>query len=416
MLLRKIYQLSNDAYDSTAMDKRILSDASESMRQATVANRRTRPISTWREFMKTKTAKLTTAAAVLVAALLFTTWDRLGGTAWSFEQTIAAMKQLRSLQIKGSVNYWSQQIDFNCWIRCPDQESERGSMRFECDWFTMVARLEDENVYFYWPRENFVLITNQGYDIDELKFWYHAAKIGPWLPGQMVETLKLFTDDWKQAVKKDPASGKEQIHVTCSYRPSNSSISFVVDTNSKLIKQAKMWMNLQQEGEPQFDAQTLVYNQDIPDEFFEFQIPEGATITNQEDIREATALSTRAESLFHKEKKYAEAMELYLQVHEKCPRLNIAVEALMMVGLCHRRLEEYDEEIETYEVAIKEYSARRGLGSIYFYLGRAYMDQGQNQKALEAFENCLTSNKGLSDPDKFPLKDARQYITKIKGH
>jgi len=415
MLLRKIYQGANDAPDSTAMDERILSDASESMKQATAANRRTRHIFRWREFMRTRTAKLTTAAAVLVAALVFTTWDRLGGTAWSFEQTIAAMKQLRSLQIKGSVDYWSQKVGFKCWIRCPDQESEPGSMRFECDWFTMVASLQDENVYFYWPRENFVLITNQGYDIDELKFWYRAAKIGPWLPGQMVETLKLFTDDWKQVVKKDPADGKEQVHVTCSYRPSNSSISFVVDTDSKLIKRAKMWMNLQQEGEPQFDAQSIVYNEDLPDELFEFQIPEGATVANQEDIREATTLSTQAESLFHKENKYAEAMELYLQVHKKCPRLNIAVEALMMVGLCQRRLGEYDKEIETYEAAIKEYSARRGLGGMYFYLGRAYMDKGQNQKALEAFENCLASNKGISDQDKFPLKDAREYITKIKG-
>jgi len=415
MLLRKIYQASDDAPGSTAMDERILSDASESMKQATAASRRTRHIFKWREFMRTRTAKLTTAAAVLVAALAFSTWDRLGGTAWSFEQTIEAMKQLRSLQIKGSVNYWSQQLDFNCWIRCPDQESERGSMRFECDWFTMVARLQDENVYFYWPRENLVLITSQVNDIDELKFWYQAAKIGPWLPGRMVETLRLFTDDWKQVVKKDPVSGKEQIHVTCSYRPSNSSISFIVDTDSKLIKQGKMWMNLQQEGEAQFDAQSLAYNQDFPDELFELEIPEGATITNQNSIDEAAALSAQAEYLFHEENKYAEAMELYLQVHEKCPRLNIAVEALMMVGLCHRQLGEYDKEIETYKAAIKEYSARRGLGWIYFYLGRAYMDKGQNQKALEAFENCLTSNKGVSDPDKFPLKDAGEYITKIKG-
>jgi len=176
-----------------------------------------------------------------------------------------------------------------------------------------------------------------------------------------------------------------------------------------------MWMNLQQEGEPQFDARSLVYNQDFPDELFELEIPEGATITNQNSIDEAAALSAQAEYLFHKENRYAEAMELYLQVHKKCPRLNIAVEALMMVGLCHRQLGEYDKEIETYEAAIKEYSARRGLGGIYFYLGRAYMDKGQNQKALEAFENCLTSNKGISDPDKFPLKDAREYITKVKG-
>lgn len=175
-----------------------------------------------------------------------------------------------------------------------------------------------------------------------------------------------------------------------------------------------MWMNLQQAGEPQFDGQTVIYNQDIPDDFFEFKIPAGAKVITQEDIEQCRVLFKKAEDLFN-QKKYAEAMEAYRKVHDKCPHLNIAVEASMMVGICHGRLGEYDKEIETYRAAIAEYSLRKGLGWIYFYLGRAYMDKGQNDKALEAFESCLVSNDRISEPDKFPLKDAREYITKIKG-
>ena len=109
-------------------------------------------------------------------------------------------------------------------------------------------------------------------------------------------------------------------------------------------------------------------------------------------------------------------MEVYRQVHDKSPHLNIAVESSMMVGICYNWLGDYDKEIETYKAAIAEYSLRRGLGWIYFYLGRAYMEKGQNEKALEAFENCLVSNEGISEPDTFPLKDARKYIAKIKDH
>jgi len=411
-LLYKAFHESADRTDSTAMDERILSDASTSMKQAVAANQRIHPVSKWRRIMRTRTVKLTTAAAVLVAAFVLTTWDR--STAWSFEQTIAAIKQLNNLQITGKMNYWSETIDFNCWIRCPDQELELGAIRLECERMTMVARFRDETVYFYWPREKVVLITKQGSEIEDLKFWYQAAQMSPWLTGKIVETLRLFTDDWKQTIVTDPESGKEQVHVTCSYRPSNTSISFIVDTETNLIERGKMWMNLQRAGEPQFDGQTVIYNQEIPDDFFEFQIPPGVKIITQEDIEQCRVLLKKAEDLFN-QKKYAEAMDVYRQVHDKGPHLNIAVEASMMVGICHNRLGEYDKEIETYLTAISEYSLRRGLGWIYFYLGHAYMDKGQNDKALEAFENCLVSNEGISEPDKFPLKDAREYIAKIKS-
>ena len=411
-LLYKAFQESQETAGSTAMDERILSDASTSMKQAVDAKQRIYPVSRWRRIMRTRTAKLTTAAAVLIAAFVLTTWDR--STAWSFEQTIAAIKQLKNLQVTGKMDYWSETVDFNCWIRCPDQESELGAMRLECERMTMVARVRDETVYFYWPRENIVMITKQGREIEDLKFWYQAAQMSPWLTGKIVDTLRLFTDDWKQTVVTDPSSGKEQVHVTCSYRPSNTSISFVVDTETNLIERGKMWMNLQQTGEPQFDGRTVIYNQDIPDDFFEFQIPPGAKVITQEDMDQCHVLFKKAEDLFN-QKKYPEAMNVYRQVHDNSPHLNLAVEASMMVGICYRRLGDYDKEIETYQTAIAEYSLRRGLGWIYFYLGRAYMDKGQNEKALQAFESCLVSNEGISEPDKFPLKDARECIAKIKG-
>jgi len=414
-LLQRTFQQSAEQVRPAAMDERILSDASTSMSEAVTANQTAHRISQWRRIMRTKAAKLTTAAAVLAAAFVIMTWGGSGSTAWSFEQTIEAIKQLKTLHITGVMDYWSEPLDFNCWIRCPDGQSQPGAMRLECERLTMVARLRDQMVYFYWPREKLVLMTTQGREIEDLKFWYQAAQLSPWLTGKVVETLRLFTDDWKQTVVTDPVSGEEQVHVTCSYRPSNTSIGFVVDTQTKLIERGKLWMNLQQKGQPQFDGRTVIYNQDIPDDFFEFQIPSGVTVVTQEDIEQCRVLFKKAEDLFHKEKSYAEAMKLYRQVHDIGPHLNMAVESLMMIGLCHNRLGEYDKEVETYLAAIKEYPIRRGLGWIYFYLGRAYMDQGQNEKALKAFENCLTSNEGVSDPDKFPLKDARECIARIKG-
>jgi tetratricopeptide (TPR) repeat protein len=109
-------------------------------------------------------------------------------------------------------------------------------------------------------------------------------------------------------------------------------------------------------------------------------------------------------------------MAIYQQVYEKYSDMNIAEEALMMIGICHRRLGQREKEIGTYEKAVSEYPNLKGwIESTYFYLGRAYMDIGQKEKALDAFEKCLAAGQGVRKPDQFPLKDAREYIDKIKG-
>ena len=141
-----------------------------------------------------------------------------------------------------------------------------------------------------------------------------------------------------------------------------------------------------------------------------------ASIVNEKDIEESKALFDQGEHLFHNEKKYAEALGIYQQVYDRFPKLNIAEEALMMIGICHGRLGQPEKAIKAFQKAVSEYPHLKGwIDATYFYLGRAYMDQGQKEKALEAFENCLSAGEGVRDPDKFPLKDARESIDKLKG-
>jgi len=120
--------------------------------------------------------------------------------------------------------------------------------------------------------------------------------------------------------------------------------------------------------------------------------------------------------LFHNEKKYTEAIEVYRRVYDTYPKLNVAEEALMMIGLCHTWLGHRDKAIEAYQKAINEYPHLTGwIDSTYLYLGIAYLEEGQKEKALEAFENCLAVGEGVRDPEKFPIKDAREFIARIKG-
>jgi hypothetical protein len=373
------------------------------------------PISKWRKIMRTKTVKLATVAAVFIAAFLLITLDKSAGTAWSVEQTIAAIERVKSMQIKG-VALWGpdsepELVDFNFWILSPGENSEPLKMRFECEKRIIVVR--GDVAYECRPDEKVVRIKH-GPGIPDLKYWYKAAELSPWLTGKMLETLRLFSDDWNQAVQIDPNSGKEQIVVTCSYHPSNTSFLIVVDPKSKLIQSAKLWNNLQWEGDPDIDAQTFIYNKDIPDELFE--IPPGFTIVNEKEIEESQALFNQGEHLFHNEKKYAEAIAVYQQVYEKFPDMNIAEEALTMIGICYDWLGQPEKAIEAYEKAVSEYPNLKGWSeTTYFYLGCAYLDIGRREKALDAFEKCLAAGEGVREPEQFPLKDARECINTIKA-
>ena len=414
-LMRKTFREPIDQSGLSRMDERILSDASTSMKQAVAANKRIYPVSIWRKIMKTRTAKLATAAAVLVTAGILITFDRFINTAWSVEQTIAAIQQVKSMQIKGTA-LWGpdsepEVVNFNFWILSPGENSEPLKMRFECE--KRIVVVQGNVAYECRPHEK-VARVKHGPGIDDLKYWYKAAELSPWLTGKMLETLRLFSDDWNQATKIDPNSGKEQIIVTCSYHPSNTSFSIVIDPKTKLMLKAKLWNNLRHEGEPDVHAQTFIYNEDITDKLFE--IPPDYTIVNEKEIEESEALFNQGEDLFHKEKKYTEAIAVYQQVYEKFPDQNIAETALMMIGVCYDWLGQPEKAIEAYQKAISEYPNRKGWSeTTYFYLGHAYLDIGEKEKALDAFEKCLAVGQGVRKPEQFPLKEAREYIAKIKG-
>ena len=422
-LLQKTYGEQADDSDLSRMDERILNDASTSIGQAVAANQRIYPISTRREIMRTKIAKLTTAAAVLVAAFVLITLDRSTGTAWSVEQTIEAIQKLETLHIKGKCFCGSDSdpeiLDFNFWIEHLDEDSQSLRMRFECDKFILIA--QGKTVYECRPKEKVAKIVD-GPDIAELKFWYKAADFSPWLTGKMLQTLRLFSDDWNEEIQYDSSTGKKQILVTCSYAPSDTTYSIVVDAESKLVQTARMW----KKGQPCVNAHALTYNQENPPGAFE--LPADYTIIDEKAIDESQALSERAFQLY-KEKKFAEALKLYQQGYEQYGFLNnglyeqygapnkglVGWEMLYMVGQCYGELGQFDKMLDTYLKHISEYSHLPGSDDAHYCLGLAYQFLGQNEKALAAYEKCLQIGEGIREPDQYPVNYARKRIEKIKA-
>ncbi len=378
------------------------------------------PINIRNLIMKSKPTKLASAAVILMAVgLSITIFNWLTTPAWAFGQTIKAIKDTNNVVIRGMINSDSISIPFTFWIRFSDENHKSFDTCFDCEAEKVVTN--GYKAWVYKKDENKVNIfedirTSDGM-MRDMGFWYKLSEEYPWISGQIFSSIKHIADDWDETYAIDEQTGRESVFVTCRFEKLSVSLWFVCDIETKLITKGKFWNWRQTNTQetPKYNATRFSYNEKIDDEIFNFQIPDGATVNGQ---NQADILLSKAEKLFHEEKKYSEALELYKQVYEKYPKLNNGTygeNALMMVGICYGWLGQQDKAIEVFLRDIKEYGYLEGwIEPTYYYLGCAYLDTGQKEKALEAFENCLKFGEGNHNPDKFPLKNAREGIDKLK--
>jgi tetratricopeptide (TPR) repeat protein len=360
--------------------------------------------------MRTRKRRFGIAVAAAVALAVVLIVPGTDKVAWSMEQTIDAMKKVEAVHITGKTICRGKRVDFECWVRTPPEGSDLLRLRYQCgcERNTTVV-VQGKTVYWYEPAEKAVNVLD-GTQMMALQYWYEAAKISPWPMAKLLENLQLVGRDWQQTTEKDPNTGRERIVVTCNHPLSQRSARFVVDPKSKLVRQARMWSNLQRQGEPEYDVQKIVYNPEIPDDFFTFQAPPSVAVFTQEDH----ARYQQANRLFD-EKKYDEAIALYRKLHERWPGIGKAqAPASRMIGLCYESLGQRDQAIAALQRALQEYP-EGWIGLFQYDLGRLYFDNGQPQEALKMFESCLAAADSKRDPNGRILKGAREYIARIKG-
>ena len=124
-------------------------------------------------------------------------------------------------------------------------------------------------------------------------------------------------------------------------------------------------------------------------------------------------LRDTADNLFDA-KQYTKAINAYQAVYEYYSENDDKRGALMMIGLCYDSMKQSDKAIATYEGAIRDYPPTKGSPAIYFYLGWQYHQTGQKEKALAALNKCIELCPDDSDPNRFPMKDARSMVTKLE--
>ena len=253
------------------MDKRTLADAlkaHEELNKTTPA--RTEP-GIWSTIMRNRKAQLAASAVIIVAAALaISLWDRSTPTAYAIEQTIEAMRKITSIHILGTA-FDGGQIEM---------------------WTTVDPETgEHDHFYVDTPQMTSVATPNGAYTYDK-----QANKVTHLIGGHYVRSdvrFGRFVEDMFELAKSDD---NVEIRIDFVYDPDRAKevILLVLETEqstleSKVDPETKLPMSMimKVSGQPtpgqiaqSFDE--IHFDLPLPEGIFEFEIPEGAEVTEKQ--------------------------------------------------------------------------------------------------------------------------------------
>lgn len=234
--------------------------------------------------MKSNTAKLATAAMILVAiGLSVTILDRMATPAWALDQTINALKNVRAVYIAGRVHYPDRETDteFEMWARPQSQNStQSGDFRYrEGASHLCVASASENLTYVYTQSET----GNQ--DVVYITAGFNRGT-RVFLTGDMLAEFKEMAEDWQEEIRKDPETGKSYAYITFSGPAVNTAKywQIQVDLETKLPVRTAVWFDEDRQGQPHYEFTTLEYDPEIPEGYFDFTVPAEAQIVDCREL------------------------------------------------------------------------------------------------------------------------------------
>ena len=233
----------------------------------------------WRTFMKSPITKLAAAAVIIFAVVLGINLS--ARPAWAIEQTIEALKHIKAVYISGYVNYrGSDREPFELWAR-PDSNDGFVSGDFklvEGDKHIAVSSEENNLTYVYsqYSTGDVVYIT-EGLN----------RSSAPYPTSDLFRQFKELAENWKEEYYKDEISGRDSVFVTFTGIPVNEARywRFEFDLETKLPVRGSVWWDANYQGQPHCEYEKIIFDKEIPDGFFDFEIPQGAQVIDCRILR-----------------------------------------------------------------------------------------------------------------------------------
>ena len=249
-------------------DKRILEDALAAYDKSETRKAAEHQPIIWRIIMNKPISKIA-AAIILVAVFSITFWDKTVTPAWAIEDTIELLARFNGMHFKGILlDEEGKAVSFEAWARANEEQTASNHLRVESA-TGAIDVVSGNQRYEYDPATATVKITVT-----------YGTAISPWPGPDFFESLQKIALDWNETYGKDPATNRDRVFVTCSHpaAPDPRSWSFEFDVESKLPVTIKQWDNMKREGLPSFNVESVTFLETLPDELFEFEIPEGAKV------------------------------------------------------------------------------------------------------------------------------------------
>jgi len=236
-------------------------------------------LSLGRIIMKSKITKLAAAAVIILIVVLGINLSTK--PAWAIEQTIEALKHIKAVYISGYANYrGSSRESFELWAR-PSSTDGYASGDFklvEGDKHISVSSDEKKLTYVYsrYPTGDVVYIS-EGLNRSST----------PYPTSNLLEQIKALAENWKEEYHKDEITGRDSVFVTFTGIPVNDACywRFEFDLETKLPVRASVWWDPNYQGQPHYEYDKIIFDKEIPDGFFDFEIPQGAQVIDCRILR-----------------------------------------------------------------------------------------------------------------------------------
>lgn len=240
----------------------------------------------WRIIMKSPLTKAAAAAVLIVVCLIGVfIIKETSSVAWALEQSIEAVGKYNAIVVEGleSERTWVEDGSlelrpFKSWAVANKDQTMVEKYRHEAEGIPFLTT-NGEKTWRYDRQTNTVRIENRPYIASEC-----------WFGGRFLEQLRAFRESvllthWQETCGKDPRTGKQRVSLKIAWLVErfNGPRSMVIefDLENKLLVGFRQWENAEWEGPATLVVEKITYYENLTDELFEFEIPEGATVIEQ---------------------------------------------------------------------------------------------------------------------------------------
>lgn len=230
----------------------------------------------WRTIMESRIMKLATAAVVILAVVLSVTiLEKSTKSAWAIEDTIEALKETDCIYISGFMNEKNGSSgEFKQWVRPNKVRTRSGDCRMEDPDGDIWVAIERENTTYEFDRDENTVHVIKG---------INAVMSGVWPDGDFIQQLRKKAKDWQETYGKDEETKRRCVFITAKSSSSQESWWVQVDLETKLPVRGKQWNNANFKGKPWIYAKEIIFNPEVPEGIFEFEIPDGAKVVYDEE-------------------------------------------------------------------------------------------------------------------------------------